>query len=463
MEITTCYTVKLRAQMESKKQGKKYSAEDFTGEAKVSNRLMQSTADECLSAYVMCLEFFLKDWDEIRQYQTSTKDKGMNRRRFCDLLIHSTEGSTARYPEFDKEHGYMPSYMRRAVIADAAGAVSGYVSNHENWEAEDPLKRGSEPVLGCPDSYELTYYSQDRDTSLLEDGIIGIKLYDGNAWNWYYFRISASDARYIARLSAEKKMLSPVVERKNRCWQIRFSFSEKRTLTDRKPMDQKILAVDLGIIEPATWCVMESDGTVRARGVVRLARDEDRLRHLMNRSRMYQQAGKKSHSVYRMMTSANRQLSIDTAHELIKIADRYDVDCIVFEHLDSGGKKHGRMAQRIHMWRSRDVQERVELQAHRRGMRVSRVCAWGTSRLAFDGTGPVKRGKNAGEGIPYNICVLSTGKQYNCDLGAAMNIGARYFLRAISDAHKEIELPAVPQRTLSDLWRTADVLKSSRI
>lgn len=88
---------------------------------------------------------------------------------------------------------------------------------------------------------------------------------------------------------------------------------------------------------------MESGGTVCARGTVRLAHDEDRLHHLMNRSRMYQQSSKKSHSIYRMTTAANRQLSIDTAYELMKAADRYSIDCIVFEHLDSKGKKHGRM------------------------------------------------------------------------------------------------------------------------
>lgn len=461
MDITSCYTVKFKAQMTSRCPGGKCSADDFTGETKVSDALMRSTADECLSAYGMCCTLFLKDWDEIRLYPSQPEPGVRSRRRFCDILIHSTKDSVARYPEFDREHAYFPSYMRRAVIADAIGAVSSYVSNHENWEAEDPLKRGKEPMFGLPESYELTFYNQERDTSLLESGIIGIKLYDGKSWGWHYFRISGSDARFIARMCAERKMLSPVIERKGRRWQVRFSFSEKKTLTDKDSMDQRILAVDLGIIAPATWCVMESDGTVCARGTVRLAHDEDRLRRLMNRSRMYQQAGKKSHSIYRMTTAANRQLSIDTVRELMKVADRYNVDCIVFEHLDSKGKKHGRMAQRIHMWRSRDVQNRVELQAHRRGMRVSRICAWGTSKLAFDGSGSVKRGRKAGEGIPYNICVFSTGKQYSCDLSAAMNIGARYFLRAIKDAHKEIELPAVPQRTLSDLWRTADVLKSA--
>ena len=34
--------------------------------------------------------------------------------------------------------------------------------------------------------------------------------------------------------------------------------------------------------------------------------------------------------------------------------------------------------------RQRDIQKRCEHQAHRKGMRVSRVCAWNTSRLAYD-------------------------------------------------------------------------------
>ena len=228
MDITSCYTVKLKAQMTSRCPGGKCSADDFTGEAKVSDTLMHSTANECLSAYSMCCALFMKDWDEIRLYPSRPELGARNRRRFCDILIHSTKDSAARYPEFDKEHAGFPSYMRRAVIADAIGAVSSYVSNHENWEAEDPLKRGKEPVFGLPESYELTFYSQERDTSLLESGIIGIKLYDGKSWGWHYFRISGSDARFIARMCAERKMLSPVVERKGRRWQVRFSLSPRR-------------------------------------------------------------------------------------------------------------------------------------------------------------------------------------------------------------------------------------------
>jgi len=69
----------------------------------------------------------------------------------------------------------------------------------------------------------------------------------------------------------------------------------------------------------------------------------------------------------------------------------------------------------------------VEDRAHRNGIRISRVCAWGTSRLAFDGSGPVERGINGN----YSICRFNGGKIYDCDLNASYNIGARYFVRSI--------------------------------
>jgi IS605 OrfB family transposase len=196
---------------------------------------------------------------------------------------------------------------------------------------------------------------------------------------------------------------------------------------------------------------MTADGTVHAKGVIHLDGDEDRLNRLINRKRMYEQAGKKSHSIYRMVTAANRQLSIDTGRELIRIAILYNVDCIVFEHLDRSGRKKGKKyRERIHMWRADDVQERLTLQAHRNGMRISRVCAWGTSKLAFDGSGVVSRGRDAGL-TTYSVCRFPNGKVYNCDLSASMNIGARYFLREYAKLPGCPELPKTPQRTYATL------------
>ena len=81
-------------------------------------------------------------------------------------------------------------------------------------------------------------------------------------------------------------------------------------------------------------------------------------------------------------------------------------------------------AARNHHWRAKSVQKMEEHKAHRCGIRIRRVCAWNTSKLAFDGTGVVTRDTNN-----YSMCTFQTGKRYSCDLSASYNIGARYFLR----------------------------------
>ena len=75
-------------------------------------------------------------------------------------------------------------------------------------------------------------------------------------------------------------------------------------------------------------------------------------------------------------------------------------------------------------------------QCHVWGMRIHQVCAWNTSRLAFDGSGRVERGGEicdvvSGEslGYGYSMVRFGSGKLYNADLNAALNIGARYFVR----------------------------------
>ena len=444
MEIITCYTADIKSQLDGEKK------------QRVDKKLMKATADVCLKALRYCTDIFLSEWECL----SGIKDS-VNRRRACDLFIHSTKDHPAKYPEFDKNFKNFPSYTRRAVVADALGKVSSYVSNHRNWEKQDPGERGSEPALGLPDRYSLTFYDQERRLCRIEEGIIGLKLFDGKKWDWYYFKISPSDARYISAVRKTRKMLSPVVEKVKDRYRIRFSFKEKRELVpDTDPLGYRILAVDLGINAAASWCVMKADGTVHGKGVIRLTCEEDRLNHLINRKRMYQQAGKKSKSIYRMVTAANRRLSIETSRKIMEKAVLYDVDCIVFEYLDSGGKVKGgrRYKERIHMWRKRDVQKRVGIQAHRHGMRISRVCAWGTSKYAFDGSGEVLRGKDAGFKT-CSLCRFRNGKTYNCDLSAAQNIGARFFLREYAKLEGCPKLPCTPQRTYSTLYGLVNNLK----
>ena len=57
---------------------------------------------------------------------------------------------------------------------------------------------------------------------------------------------------------------------------------------------------------------------------------------------------------------------------------------------------------------------------------------WGTSRLAFDGSGRVLRGKESEKTAGnYSVCEFRNGKIYNCDLNASYNIGGTIFYKRI--------------------------------
>ena len=129
--------------------------------------------------------------------------------------------------------------------------------------------------------------------------------------------------------------------------------------------------------------------------------------------------------------------------------DRFKADVIVFEYLEMQGKISGKKKQKLHLWRKRDIQKLCEHQAHRNRIRVSRVSARNTSRLACDGSGAIVRNPEN-----HSLCIFQTGKQYNCDLSATYNIGARYFIRELLKPLPETErssleakVPAVKRRT----------------
>lgn len=189
--------------------------------------------------------------------------------------------------------------------------------------------------------------------------------------------------------------------------------------------------MDLGINTAATVSIMQSDGTILGRHFCKLPEETDRLMHSVNRVKKAQQNGNhKTPRLWAKVKGINHDISVKTAKFIIKTAVSYNADVIVFEHLDKTGRVRGSKKQRIKLWRSQEVQSIVANRAHRLGMRISRICAWGTSALAYDGSGRGLRGKDAGFNT-FEICKFSNGKVYNCDLSASYNIGARYFIREI--------------------------------
>ena len=65
-----------------------------------------------------------------------------------------------------------------------------------------------------------------------------------------------------------------------------------------------------------------------------------------------------------LLNGLNDNIAVRTASFIVEQAVKYNVDTVVFEHLDTSGKKKGSKKQRLHFWKAQYVQKMVSL--HRR-------------------------------------------------------------------------------------------------
>lgn len=393
---------------------------------------------DTVAIYRYAVDFFIgvcmNEWDGI-----SALSWAQLRQRYVEQLCHATKDNPSpKYPDFDRLFYKFPSYLRRSVVNEAVGKVSSYKSNHANWETADRETRGREP--GRPKAGHV-YPCMYRGNMYQRTGTYKakIKVFIHNTWDWIEVGLRKSDIDYITRHCAGRKHCAPTLQKRGKEWFLDFVFEETVSLTDKPIYDQTVVAVDLGINSAATVSVMRPDGTVAGRYFCKLPAENDSLGHAVNRIKKAQQHGnRKMPRLWGRAKGINKDIAVKTAAFIMGIAVLYQADVIVFEHLGRKGKNRGSKKQRLHLWRSQYVQAIVTDRAHHLGMRVSRVCAWGTSRLAYDGSGRVKRGEEAG--LPsYSMCRFQNGKAYNCDLSASYNIGARYFIREILKSLPEME------------------------
>lgn len=317
--------------------------------------------------------------------------------------------------------------MRRGAINEAIGKVSSYKSNLANWRGNPAGKEPSYPKAGYvfPSMYRTVMYNQTDDYAAQ------IKVYVRNTWDWITVDLRKTDMDYIYRYCKNRKQCAPTLQKRGKEWFLDFPFEESTTLKEVSIYDNTIVSVDLGINTAATISVMRSDGTILGRHFCKLPKETDSLKHSINRIKKAQQHGNyKTPRLWAKAKGINYGIASKTANYVMDIAVLYNADTIVFEHLDKNGKVRGSKKQKLKMWRCQEVQSIVANKAHRLGMRISHICAWGTSKYAYDGSGIVLRGK-AGGFSTYELCKFQNGKIYNCDLSASYNIGARYFIREI--------------------------------
>ena len=422
MKITSSYGVELRKQ----------------------NIPIRQTLDVYRSAVSYLVEIYAQVWEELEGILEAKK-----RFNEAEHLIHTTKKNQARF-DFDIRFQKMPSYLRRAAIQHALGSVSSYKTRLGLWKKTG--QRESKPKLvyenhAMPVFYRDVMYREDKEG---KDAAY-LKLYDGHDWKWFHVRLRHTDMEYLRKNWSGKKASAPTLEKRHRKYFLRFSYTEDVILTKAPVEEQIICGVDLGINTDAVCTIMQSDGTVLGRKFIDFPSEKDRMYRVLGRIRRFQRehGSAQAKSRWAYAKRLNIELGRKIAGAVTKYAKENHADIIVFEYLETKGKISGKKKQKLHLWRKRDIQKRCEHQAHRKGMRVSRVCAWNTSRLAYDGSGKVTRDREN-----HSLCIFQTGKRYNCDLSASCNIGARYFIRellkplpATERSLLEAKVPAVKRRT----------------
>ncbi len=412
---------------------------------------------ESIVLYRSAVDFFidvcLKEWDDIIPI------KGLKAKQsYVETLTVPTSGRPNVAYNFNQKFYKMPSYLRRAAISEAIGKVSSYKSNLLNWEVSDKRECGLKPSLPkagyCyPALYRDNMYVRKSDYTAQ------IKVFRNNTWDWIMVQLRKSDVDYILHHCKSLKECAPTLQKRGKCWYLDFAFEQNIKLVDTPIREQTILSVDLGINSSATCSIMRSDGAVLGRKFLHLPKEYDSLKRKIGHIKRAQKLGSRNVSnLWSYAKGANDDIAVKTAKFIMDNAILYDVDCIVFEHLDLGKKKHGSKKQRLALWKARYVQQMVTHKAHANYIHVSTINAWGTSRLAFDGSGRVLRGQDSDKCKSYSECEFQNGKIYNCDLNATYNIGSRYFVRELLKAlparerqRAEVNIPGCAKRSTCTL------------
>ena len=366
-------------------------------------------------------------WDEMKDFEYSNQ-----RMTHTEKLIHSTANNQAQY-NFDEEFHKFPSYLRRAVINRALGITSSYRSNLVNWEEQKAeLKIKGEkipqrPRLGtrhfdCPAYYKNNLF---RNFDPIRQ-TIELKVFKNGDWVYEVYRLKTSDCRYYQTYLTGKKQNVPIIQKKGRRFYATFSYEEETTLIPEESID-KICAVDLGLNTDATCSIMDKDGTVYARKFISFSKEHDRLYTQLGRIKRNQKQGSRYNKMlWRKVAGISQDIADKTVKAILDFGNKHGVDAFVLEYLDFKGKSS---VKRAHFWRYKRIYKVLSQKAHQHGLRVARVNARNTSRLAFDGSGWSKRGREITPDTPYSMMQFVTGKIYNADLNASYNIGARYFIK----------------------------------
>ena len=317
-------------------------------------------------AYQSALRFFvdacLKEWDSISSIHADpVTQNGLSdntvRVLAIEALTHRTRSHALPKYDFDEQFPKFPSYLRRSAIMEALGMVQSYKSNLANWEAS--AKKNGKPK---PPTVGRSFPSMYRGNCFLRlsEQAAKLKAWVRGTWDWVTVTLRKSDAAYIREHCINRKEGCPTLRRRGKNWFLDFPFEERAEINTTPLKERIALGVDLGINSAAVCSAIGAGGAVCGRRFLKLPYENDRLRRSCNLVRRAQRNGaKRMPHLWAGINGQNRAMAIKTARFIVQTALDFGAHVIVFEHLDLQGKKHGRMAQRLHPWNASAVQQMV--------------------------------------------------------------------------------------------------------
>ncbi|MGB3239953.1 MAG: hypothetical protein WBB29_16775 [Geitlerinemataceae cyanobacterium] len=358
-----------------------------------------------------------------------------------ERLVHRTaKNPNPKYPQFQCAFHKFPSYLRRAAIMFAAGQVSSYMTRYRDWQSGQSRNRkdAKPPILkssaGC---YPTLYKGQCFKLHGFEQ--VEIKVFTGTDWIWMTMPIVSVRERHKISTN-QMKSPSLIISDKSCHLSVPFECHPEKIKGAGL-----VVAVDLGINTTATVSVVSQDGTVIHREFIHPGRDIDRrdkrLKSVSMRAKKTMGKGGKlcqgfCQNTYRKCRNINQQIGQIVSLRITQIAQSESANAIVFENLKGwkpkGGKKRSNLKQRFHGWLKSLIVELTQRKWAECGGQTITILAAYTSKLAYDGSGQVKRHKNN-----YALATFSSGKKYNCDLNGSYNIAARGWQKL--DSRKDYE------------------------
>jgi len=306
--------------------------------------------------------------------------------------------------------------------------------------------------------FQLCYRVKDKELKLHLRVKLPVK--DGEKIRWEWFEEDLDAYPKFKEMLALHKIRKPTLVRRRLKsgffqYQLVFPFEVKVA----KKFGEHILCIDLGERKVVSAVVMDYNGNqltppIFVRVLPSVKEKIPRIRAEISniQSKIRRSCSKASHlsaelkKKWNKMNNLLKQLTHELSNIIIRIAQTFNCNFIVFEDLKSYQPPKGRnlLSWLLSMWRRGDIITTTRYKALRRGLRVETVRAFNTSKVCprcnskGEHVKAPDRLNEKGEAYPIFHCP-SCGYTADRDYVGALNVGRRFILDESGEKKAKLE------------------------